>query len=108
MPGPDAVEKQAGIARNESTLENLEATLLLRGERVVACNKHALSLFESDREALLGASFLDLSVATQPNGRASAESLRIRIAAALAEQRQSFEWNNFFVAYTGREIQYYA
>jgi PAS domain S-box-containing protein len=92
MPGTGAVEKRAGAARNDSALDQHEATLLLRGERVVACNKPALLLFKCTREALLGASFLDLSLTTQPNGRSSAASLRIRTAAALAEQRQSFEW----------------
>ncbi len=73
-------------------LKDQVATLLLQGNKIVACNKAALSLFQCRRDALLGSSFLDLSVATQPNGRSSAESLRIRTAAALAKQRQSFEW----------------
>ncbi|MGD8806366.1 MAG: GAF domain-containing protein [Chloroflexota bacterium] len=82
---------EPGAARNEALIDR-EATLLLRGDRVVACNEAALTLFSCQRETLLGNSFLDLSVTTQPNGRGSAESLRIRTAAALAEQRQSFEW----------------
>ncbi len=79
-------------ATTHAALEDREATLLLRGDRVVACNEVALTLFRAERETLLGGSFLDLSVTTQPNGRSSAESLRIRTAAALAEQRQSFDW----------------
>ena len=92
LEGASRVKERAPSAAENKMLNEQGATLVLRGERVVACNKSALSLFQCEREVLLGNSFLDLSVTTQPNGRGSAESLRIRTAAALAEQRQSFEW----------------
>jgi len=85
--------KARGLGVSEEVIfKAQEATLMLRGDRIVACNKPALKLFRCERGVLLGNSFLDFSVTTQPNGRSSAESLRIRTAAALAEQRQEFEW----------------
>ncbi|MGD2077612.1 MAG: GAF domain-containing protein, partial [Chloroflexota bacterium] len=86
------MKTRVASAKKEASPKEQEATLLLRGDRVVACNQAALKLFQCDQASLLGNSFLDLSVTTQPNGRESAESLRIRTAAALAEQRQVFEW----------------
>jgi PAS domain S-box-containing protein len=68
------------------------ALLVLQEDIVVACNQSALTLFQCERRDLLGRSFLDFSVAVQANGRNSADALRLRTAAALADQPQKFTW----------------
>ncbi len=68
------------------------ARLVIQDGIIVACNDPALWLFQCERKDLLGRPFLDFSVPTQPNGRNSADALRLRTAAALAFQQQRFQW----------------
>jgi len=78
----------------DSTREASEeaARLIMQDGLIVACNESALELFMCERKDLLGCSFLDFSVEAQPNGRNSDDALRLRAAAALAFQKQHFQW----------------
>ena len=61
---------------------------------LIDCNQKALDLFGCTRQEFLGRAAYDLSPATQPDGRASQDKARARIAAALQGTPQSFEWTH--------------
>jgi len=73
-----------------SSVDN--ARLILQGETILAINDGVVGLFMCDGEDLLGRSFLKFSATNQPNGWRSSDLLRLKSTAALAGQRQHFDW----------------
>ncbi|MGH2536081.1 MAG: PAS domain S-box protein, partial [Candidatus Promineifilaceae bacterium] len=69
-----------------------EARLMLQQDRVVACNRAAPDLFRCRREDLLGQSLLAFSAPSQASSWSSADSLQLKLRAALGGQRLNFEW----------------
>jgi PAS domain S-box-containing protein len=60
----------------------------------VDCNNAALSLFDCDREQIIGSSPVRFSPKFQPNGHSSEEEAQKRIAQALKGESQFFEWEH--------------
>jgi two-component system, sensor histidine kinase and response regulator len=72
--------------------ESSEAYLLLVGDRIVDCNKTALSMLGAMREEVTGLSPVELSPAQQPDGIASSVKAKEMIGRAYAQGGARFEW----------------
>lgn len=71
-----------------------DAIMLMRGDCFVDCNARALAVFGCSREQIIGAHPFEFSPPWQPDGRRSDESAREKIALALKENSQLFEWEH--------------
>lgn len=71
-----------------------DAILLMRQDRFIDCNAHSLIMFGCRRDQIIGASPNRYSPLLQPNGRSSADEAREKIALALTEGPQFFEWKH--------------
>ncbi len=114
----NALERAALIAENRSYREHLEelvqertaelcdsearyrtlfesandAIILLRDERIIACNKKALDLFGCTESEALGRNLLSFSPLLQPDGAYSEEALRKYLDEALSGAPQFYDW----------------
>ena len=79
-----------------------DAILLMNARGFLECNPSAERLFGMPRAELCRLGPVDVSPETQPDGRASRESAREKVAAALAGRSQSFTW--LHRARDGREL----
>jgi PAS domain S-box-containing protein len=77
-----------------------DAIFLMQGERFIECNSKALEMFGCAWEHILGQPLHRFSPPVQSDGRDSKEKVLEKIAAALANEPQSFEWN--YSKYDGR------
>ncbi|MGB3716704.1 MAG: GAF domain-containing protein [Candidatus Promineifilaceae bacterium] len=68
------------------------ARLVMLGDRIVACNGHALTLFDAGRDDVLGRSLLDFSAPTQPDGTPSASALAEKLEGVDADFGEPFHW----------------
>jgi PAS domain S-box-containing protein len=72
--------------------ESAEAYLLLVDNRIVDCNKAALTMLGATREQVVGLAPVDISPAQQPDGTPSAMKARDIISQAYAAGGARFEW----------------
>jgi PAS domain S-box-containing protein len=72
-----------------------DSIVLLRDGRFIDCNSKALELYGCTRAALIGASPVDFSPPTQPDGSDSCAKAHSLIAAAMAGTAQRFAWQHF-------------
>lgn len=71
-----------------------DAILLIHGARFADCNVKAEELYGCSREQLLGAHPFDFSPPVQPDGRSSREAALEKMALAVSQGAQSFEWQH--------------
>ncbi len=71
-----------------------DALFLMDGLRFVDCNASAVRLYGAEREELIGASPMDFSLESQPDGTDSRQASLQRVTAALADQPQVFDWRH--------------
>ena len=77
-----------------SIFENFPCGVFLMSDVFEECNEVACDLLGCDREDILGHAMLDFSPLKQPNGGDSNELAQEHIEAALADEPQSFLWQN--------------
>ncbi len=88
-----------GVAASERRFRALyesanDAIFLIRDGVIVDCNPATEEIFGRNRDEVLGQSPQVLSPPQQPDGRTSEEVARTRMAAALAGERQVFDWKH--------------
>lgn len=72
-----------------------DAILIFRGERIIECNRQALTLFGCTREEILeGGSPLEFSPPLQPDGRPSRDKGSDTLRKVAAGEPQFFEWRH--------------
>ncbi|MDR3567606.1 MAG: PAS domain S-box protein [Syntrophobacteraceae bacterium] len=71
-----------------------DGILLISGERFIDCNARALTMFGRDRDRVVGAPLHRFSPLVQPDGQNSEQKAREKIAQALSEGPQFFEWEH--------------
>ncbi|MBN1933930.1 MAG: PAS domain-containing protein, partial [Anaerolineae bacterium] len=69
-----------------------QAMLLIEDGQFVECNASALAMFGCEREQFLGRSPLDFTLPVQPDGSDSAQTIQVKMQAALDGMPQQFEW----------------
>lgn len=69
-----------------------DSIFLLENNRFVDCNKRTLEIFGARREQLIGATPVDFSPVTQPDGRKSREKAQEMIDSAMKNGPGHFEW----------------
>jgi len=69
-----------------------DAIFLMQDGRFVDCNERTLEVFRCTREQVIGAEPTRFSPPRQPDGSDSSAGAHAHIAAALAGERQVFEW----------------
>jgi PAS domain S-box-containing protein len=89
----------ASLSEQEATYRALfdsigDAIFLTRDGVFVDCNDAALRMFSATREQMIGQTPVRFSPALQPDGWLSQEKAAAKIAAALAGERQTFEWRH--------------
>lgn len=71
-----------------------DSLFLMKDGLFINCNPATLAIFGCTAEDILGKSPAMFSPPVQPDGRPSSEAAREKIDAALAGERQSFEWKH--------------
>lgn len=91
---PDPGKPRAVDSYYHTLLESLsDAVFILVGDMLVDCNEMAAELFcANNREQMIGLSPVDLSPATQYDGRSSVTRAREYLRIAKSGERTSFEW----------------
>ena len=79
-----------------------DAVFLMCNNTFVDCNNKALSLFNCEKNDILGKTPYDFSPAKQPNGNTSKETAKNKIETALKGKHQYFEW--VFKKFDGNEF----
>jgi len=70
-----------------------DAIVLLKGSKIMDCNPRSLTFFDSsDREMVVGKSFLDVSPAEQPDGSESRSRFEASLQKAETGNPQWFAW----------------
>lgn len=71
-----------------------DVNLIISDGVFVDCNKAAITLFECERDQIIGSSPVKFSPKIQPNGHTSEEDAKKRITQALEGESQFFEWEH--------------
>lgn len=80
-----------------------DAIFLLEGAQCVDCNTRALTMFDCQRQQIIGQTPLRFSPAQQPDGRSSADHVSEKIRQALSGEPQFFQWQH--CRYTGEVFE---
>jgi len=79
-----------------------EPIMLIRGDKIVDCNRATEKLFECSRDEIIGRSIFSFSPEFQPDGRRSIEKGTEHVKKALREGSQVFEWEH--ITKTGNKV----
>jgi PAS domain S-box-containing protein/putative nucleotidyltransferase with HDIG domain len=95
----EAKTAQNALKKSESKYRLLfeeanDGILIIQNSRISECNTKILEMFRSRREDILGKSPHEISPVFQPNGKRTVVMEQEMLKAALAGERQVFEWRH--------------
>ena len=108
-------EVEQALKENEEKYRKLyenanDAIFIMNGEVFIDCNEEALTMFECDREHIIGCTPHDFSPIYQPDGSPSKEKAKKLIESSLNKEIKVFEWmhvthkNRLFYAEVGLNL----